>query len=65
MVHVSVLMDIAEARQKDITNTAHILGFQTTVMATTRMSEEADLVDNVNVKITRGGATLPAIVQDD
>ncbi len=65
MVHVSVLMDIAETRQKDITNTAHILGFQTTVMATTRMLEEADLVDNGNAKLTRGGATLPAIVRDD
>ncbi|ACU58074.1 hypothetical protein [Chitinophaga pinensis] len=65
MVHVSVLTDIAETRQKDISNTAHILGFKTTVMATTRMLEEADLVDNGNVKIKRGVVTLPAIVRDD
>lgn len=65
MVNVSTLKGIAATRQKDITNTAIILGFQKTVMATTRMLEEADLVDNGNVKIRRGGVALPAILRDD
>lgn len=65
MFNVSTRVGIAATRQKDITNTAIILGSTTTVMATTRMLEEADLVDNGNVKIRRGGVVLPAIVRDD
>jgi hypothetical protein len=65
MIYERTLTGSAETRQKDITNTVIIPGFKKTVMVTTRMSRVADLVDNVDVKIRRGGVVLPAIVRDD
>jgi len=65
MVYINGLMAVTLTEEKDITNTAPIPVYNTTVMVATRMPGEAGLVGNVDVRLKNGAIALPAILRDD